>query len=177
MKFSMKIEQKYNVGSFSSMEKPFFVVFLIHVMHASKIMHQLSSNDDDVFQIKSFVLEFEWGVSQCPLMRTLGNSSLPGVVSQDFFVIQDEQKGNPTEFISSQSFHYIICACDGLILYLEMLRRSFPDVPITSYYLGSDQNRGKKPIPMDFFPIVSKSSQFFPIKIVNFTQNDPQIVA
>ena len=115
MKFSIKIEQKYHVSSFSSLEKPFFVVFLIHVMHASKIMHQLSSNDDDVFQIKSVVLEFEWGVSSHEDTRKL---ELTGCCqSRLFFVIKDEQKGNPTEFITSQPFHDIICACDGLTLY------------------------------------------------------------
>ena len=31
-------------------------------------------------------------------------------------------------------------SCDGLVLYLEMLRRKFPDCEVVAYYLGSDQN-------------------------------------
>ena len=45
-----------------------------------------------------------------------------------------------TLFVSGQTYHDILCSCDGLVLYLEMLRRKFPDCEVVAYYLGSDQN-------------------------------------
>ena len=46
----------------------------------------------------------------------------------------------PEEFVTTETYKDIICSCDGLVLYLEMMRKKFPDAVITTYFLGSDQN-------------------------------------
>ena len=57
-----------------------------------------------------------------------------------FFVVWNAHKSCPEEFVTTETYKDIICSCDGLVLYLEMLRKKFPDAVITTYFLGSDQN-------------------------------------
>ena len=66
---------------------------------------------------------------------------IQGLVVQDLFVVVwNAHKSCPEEFVTTETYKDIICSCDGLVLYLEMLRKKFPDAVITTYFLGSDQN-------------------------------------
>ena len=56
-----------------------------------------------------------------------------------FFVVWNAHKSCPEEFVTTETYKDIICSCDGLDLYLEMLRKTIPDAVITTYFLGSDQ--------------------------------------
>ena len=57
-----------------------------------------------------------------------------------FFVVWDLHKNSTEDFVTTETYRDIVCACDGLVMYLELLRKKFPDAIITTYYLGSDQN-------------------------------------
>ena len=59
---------------------------------------------------------------------------------QKFFVKWEENTSYSGQLITSQTFQDLICACDGLILYIQLLIKKYPDAEITTYYLGSDQN-------------------------------------
>ena len=65
---------------------------------------------------------------------------IQGLVVQDLFFVWNAHKSCPEEFVTTETYKDIICSCDGLVLYLEMLRKKFPDAVITTYFLGSDQN-------------------------------------
>ena len=57
-----------------------------------------------------------------------------------FFVKWEENTSYSGQHILSQMFQDLICACDGLILYIQLLMKKYPDAEITTYHLGSDQN-------------------------------------
>ena len=57
-----------------------------------------------------------------------------------FFTTWQEHVTSPSEFMSKSAYKDITCGCDGLVLYLEMLRRNYPDAEVATYLLGSDQN-------------------------------------
>ena len=48
----------------------------------------------------------------------------------------DEGTTDSSRFISDQTFKYIKCCCDGLILYLLMLKKEFHSSAIVTYFLG-----------------------------------------
>ena len=49
-----------------------------------------------------------------------------------FFVVWDLHESCPENFITTAAYRDIICSCDGIVLYLEMLRKKFPDAVITT---------------------------------------------
>ena len=57
-----------------------------------------------------------------------------------FFATWEANKEDPTQFMSVSAFRDIVCGCDGLVLYLETVRRKFPNAEIATYHLGSDAN-------------------------------------
>ena len=60
--------------------------------------------------------------------------------AKSFFVCWNDNTESAQYCITSQTLQDIICACDGLILYFQILKKRFPDAEIVSFYLGSDQN-------------------------------------
>ena len=60
--------------------------------------------------------------------------------AKTFFTVWDLNKNGEVSFMTREAYKDIVCSCDGLVLYLETLRRKFPDAAVTTYYLGSDQN-------------------------------------
>ena len=73
-----------------------------------------------------------------PSIPTRGYTRLGG--ARPFVVVWNAHKSCPEEFVTTETYKDIICSRDGLALYLEMLRKKFPDAVITTYFLGSDQN-------------------------------------
>ena len=45
------------------------------------------------------------------------------------------------QHITDQTFKDVICACDGMILYITLLIKKYPDSVLTTELLGSDQNK------------------------------------
>ena len=59
--------------------------------------------------------------------------------AKTFFVTWKENTYS-TVSITNQTYLDLICTCDGLVLYLTLLKKQFPNAEIVTYYLGSDQN-------------------------------------
>jgi hypothetical protein len=59
--------------------------------------------------------------------------------SKTFFVVWYEKVPSRELFISMKTFQDVICCCDGLILYMVMLRRYFPDADVLPHLFTSDQ--------------------------------------
>ena len=57
-----------------------------------------------------------------------------------FFMTWNKGKKHASQFITDETFKDINCCCDGLILYLLLLKKEFPSSAIVTYYLGSDPN-------------------------------------
>ena len=60
--------------------------------------------------------------------------------AKTFFVCWNENSTYDKQSITQQTYKDLICTCDGLILYLTLLKKHFPKAEVTSYFLGSDQN-------------------------------------
>ena len=54
---------------------------------------------------------------------------------KNFFVKWEENTSYSGQHITSQTFQDLICACDGLILYIQLLIKKYPDADITTYLL------------------------------------------
>ena len=59
--------------------------------------------------------------------------------AKTFFVVWYEKAPSSQYFISRKTYHDVICGCDGLILYMIMLRRYFPDSFVLPYLFTSYQ--------------------------------------
>lgn len=60
--------------------------------------------------------------------------------TKTFFVLWNEHSTYSSQCVTSQTLKDIICSCDGLILYFQILKKRFPEAKVVPYYLGSDQN-------------------------------------
>ena len=82
----------------------------------------------------------------CCLPRQISRSLREGIQglvnggARPFCCCLERTQSCPEEFVTTETYKDIICSCDGIVLYLEMLRKKFPDAVITTYFLGSDQN-------------------------------------
>ena len=60
--------------------------------------------------------------------------------ARTFFTVWHENSVEATYRLTAQTYKDLVCACDGLILYFQLLKDKFPDAEIVCYYLGSDPN-------------------------------------
>ena len=60
--------------------------------------------------------------------------------AKPFFSTWGANSSNKGQHITDQTFKDLICACDGMILYITLLIKKYPDSVLTTELLGSDQN-------------------------------------
>ena len=60
--------------------------------------------------------------------------------AKTFFSTWGANSSYKGQHITDQTFKDLICACDGMILYITLLIKKYPDSVLTTELLGSDQN-------------------------------------
>ena len=61
-------------------------------------------------------------------------------VSTKTFFVGWKENANSSDSIANRTYLELICTCDGLVLYLTLLKMQFPGAEIVTWYLGSDPN-------------------------------------
>ena len=58
--------------------------------------------------------------------------------AKSFFTLWERNRTDAAAFISQDSFKDLKCCCDGLLMYLLLMKRRFSDCPVVPGILGSD---------------------------------------